>query len=183
MLKRRTLIEFGLAAALVGVVAWFARIANEQVELGFTDGAGWTPMAWPLPRDAWPDGRAWSRHGTEVHVRVKRGLCSDCQTGVISDEALQRASDIDLLDPAFVPAEPGRRIRVTDLFGRARFYRRTTWYGARRTAQAIAVSHKCDLVIFLVAGDLGDAATLKSARAFLESNTPQVWINRQLEAD
>ena len=179
MLSHRTLGKIGLGAVLcVGLVV-LAEVSLEQWSLGPTDRAGWQPMHWPMREDAWPKGRAWHREGTEVYVRIKPGYCGDCETGIIGDDALDRAVDIGLLDERYTPKDPGASIRVTDLYGRTRIYRRRTWSG-ERLAQGIAVTYKCDLVVAIVVGDVGDAETRKSAHRFIESNTVQVWLNGQL---
>ncbi len=180
-LRRRTVIELWLAAGGVAALAGLAALAERRVELGPTDSAGFRPIHWPLPADAWPPGRAWTGNELDVYVRLKAGLCSDCTTGVTTDEALDRAVDIDRLDPRFVSAQPGRRARVTDLFGRARLYRHKMHNGAPRFAEGIAVSHECDLVVAIVDGNMADERTRKTAYRFLESNTVQVWLNKQLE--
>ena len=181
MLSRRTLIYAGLATAGVAGLAGLARIAEQQLALGHTDAAGWQPMTWPLPRDTWPAGRAWHRDGIEVYVRVKLGFYRSCETGVATDEELDRATDIHLPDEGFKAAQAGSRIRITDLFGRARIYGRKTWYGAERFAEGIAVCYKCDLIAAIVVGNVTDERTRKTAHRFIESNTVQVWVNKQLE--
>jgi hypothetical protein len=179
MLSRRTLAKIGMGAAMCAGLIVLAEVSLEQWALGPTDGAGWQPMRWPLRDDAWPRGRAWHRHGTEVYVRVKPGYCGDCEAGIIGDEALDRAVDIELVDERYTARGPGARIRVTDLFGRTRIYSRPSWFG-ERLAQGIAVTHKCDLIVAIVVGDVGDAETAKSAHRFIESNTVQVWLIKQL---
>ena len=181
-LSRRTIIELWLGAAGVSALAGLAWLAERRVELGPTDGAGFHPFHWPFPADAWPPGRAWTGNDLDVYVRLKTGVCSDCETGVVSDEAVDRAVDIDQLDPRFVPVGTGRRVRVTDLFGRARLYRHKMRWGATRYAEGIVVSHECDLVVAIVDGNMADERTRKMAYRFLESNTVQVWVNKQLEA-
>ena len=180
-LSRRTVIELWLGAASVAALGGLAFIAERRIELGPTDGAGFHRIHWPFPADAWPPGRAWTGNDLDVYVRLKFGICSDCETGVTSDEALDRAVDIDLLDPRFVPTQAGSRIRITDLFGRARLYRHKMHNGATRLAEGIVVSHKCDLVIAIVDGNMADERKRKMAHRFLESNTVQVWVNQQLE--
>ena len=118
-LSRRLFIEAGLTAGLVAALAG-AGSAEERAALGFTNSKGWSPFPWPFPPDAWPPGRAWSGYDHDVYVQMKSGLCGDCKTGVITDEAVDRAVDIDRLDPRFEPVGPGSRIRITDLFGRTR---------------------------------------------------------------
>jgi hypothetical protein len=181
-LKRRTVIQASLAATLVAALAGLAEIGKMRNALGPTDGMGWRPIEWPFPRDGWPPGRAWrSRDGTEAYVRLKLGFCGNCDTGVVTDEEVDRVTDIDLLDERFTPMQDGSRIRITDLFGRARLYRYKLKNGAQHYAEAIAVSYKCDLVVAIIAGNVADAPTRKAAHRFLESNSVQVWVNQQLE--
>ena len=177
MLHRRTLIQASAAVATVAGLAGFAEIAK-LIEPGERD--GWQPVAWPFPRDGWPPGRAWRGHELEVYVRPKLGFCGNCDTGVVSDEEVDRVTDIDLLDERFVALQAGSRIRITDLLGRARLYRLNTRKG-ERLAEGIAVSHDCDLVVAIVLGKVTDEPTRKLAHAFLESNKVQVWVNQQLE--
>jgi hypothetical protein len=181
--RRRTVIQAALAASLVVGLGVLAEIARKRVALGPTDGAGWRPIEWPFPRDGWPPGRAWrNRDGIEVYVRPKLGFCANCDTGVVTDEEVDRVTDIDLLDERFVPVQDGSRIRITDLLGRARLYRFQTRLGSEEVAEGIAVAYKCDLVVAIVAGDdVSDEAVRKRAHKFLESNTVQVWVNQQLE--
>lgn len=181
--RRRTVLHGSLAGALLAGLGVLAELARRRVALGPTDGAGWHPIAWPLPPDAWPPGRAWRhRDGTEVYVRPKLGFCGDCDANLVIDRELDRLTDLDLLDARFVPAEQGRRIRITDLFGRARLYRLTTRLGAQEFAEAIAVTYKCDRLVAIVLGDdLADEAVRKKAHRFIESNTVQVWVNQQLD--
>ncbi len=181
MLKRRTVVQMSLAAGLVLGLAGLAEIGRERVALGPTDGAGWRPVAWPFPADTWPAGRAWRRDTTDVYVRPKFGFCGDCDAGVVTDEEVDRVTDIDLVDRRFAPLREGGRIRITDLFGRTRLYHYRLKNGARRFAEGIAVAYKCDLVVAVVVGDVDDAQERKRAHRFLESNTVQVWLNQQLE--
>lgn len=181
MLSRRTIVQAALASALVAGLAGFSEIGHWYRAWMAEYGPGWKPMHWPFPRDAWPDGRAWRNQGVEVYVRLKLGLCGNCDTGVVTDEEVDKVSDIDLLDANFQPLQAGSRIRITDLFGRARLYRLTMKDGIQRLAEGIAISYKCDLVVAIVVGDVADEAKRKAAHLFLESNTVQVWVNQQLE--
>ncbi len=180
-LARRTVLKMYLGAAMVAGLAGLAWLAEERVALGPTDGKGFRPIRWPFAPDAWPDGRAWTGNDLDVYVRLKFDVCGDCETGVVSDEAVDRAVDIDRLDPRFAALGPGRRVRVTDLFGRARLYRHRMHNGAPRLAEGIVVAYKCDLLIAIVDGNMADDAQRKMAYRFLESNTVQVWVNKQLE--
>jgi hypothetical protein len=182
MLKRRTVIQASLAGGLIAALAGLAEIGKLRTALGPTDGAGWRPIEWPFPRDGWPPGRAWrQRDGTEAYVRLKLGFCGNCDTGVVTDEEVDRVTDIDLLDQRFTPVQEGSRIRITDLVGRARLYRYKLKNGSPQFAEAIAVSYKCDLVVAVIAGNVADQTARKAAHRFLESNTVQVWVNQQLE--
>lgn len=179
-LSRRTLIHAALAAAGVASLAGLATLAEHRVALGPTDSAGFRPIPWPFRPDIWPPGRAWRGNDLDVYVRVKPGMCGDCETGIVSDEALDRAVEIDRLDSRFAPAGDGRRVRVTDLYGRARLYSHRMRYRSLRHAEGITVAYKCDLVVALIDGDMVDQARRRMAYRFLESNTVQIWVNRQL---
>ncbi len=179
--RRRTLIYAGVVAAQVGALAYAARWAEDRAALGHTDPLGWRPFPWPFPPEPWPAGRAWTGDDHDVYVQLKPGLCGDCQTEVLSDEALDLAVDIRRLDPRFEPVGPGSRIRITDLFGRARTYRHKRRNGSFRYAEGVAFTYKCDLIVAIVDGNVADPQKRKAGRDFLESNTPQVWLLKQLE--
>ena len=152
ILTRRTVIKVSLGLGLLAGLAVFAEIGKWRTMLGPTDGAGWRPIDWPFPRDGWPPGRAWRhRDGTEVYVRLKQGFCANCDTGVVTDEEVDRVTDIDLLDERFVPAKDGNRIRITDLVGRARLYRHKTRLGFERLAELTGLGYALYLVVALSA--------------------------------
>ncbi|HLG47036.1 MAG TPA: hypothetical protein VKY24_12410 [Reyranella sp.] len=181
MLSRRTLVHASLAGGMVAALAAFAAFAAWFPKPDRDEEAtGWRRIGWPFPRDAFPAGRAWRRDRTEVYVRPKIGFCANCATGVVEDSEVDRVSDVDLLDPDFVPVAEGRRIRITDLLGRARLYRIRKG-GRERLAQGLAVSLNCDLIVAVAVGPLDDEAVAGSVRHFLETNTVQVWLNAQLE--
>jgi hypothetical protein len=180
-LGRRTMVKLSLGAVMLAGLAGLAMLAEQRVALGPTDGAGFHPIPWPFPADAWPAGRGWTGHDLDIYVRLKFDVCSDCETGVVSDEAVDRVVDIDRLDSRFVPAEAGRRVRITDMFGRSRLYRHKMHNGSTRYAEGFVVSYKCDLVVAIVDGNMADEAKRRLARRFLESNTVQVWVNKQFE--
>jgi hypothetical protein len=181
MISRRTLIQVSLTGGMLAALAGFAAFAHwypvpdreEQL-------TGWRRIAWPFPRDAFPPGRAWTRDGTEIYVRPKLGFCGNCETGVVEDSEVDRVSDVDLFDERFMPVGTGRRVQITDLFGRARLYR-IRKDGRERLAQGIAVSYNCDLIVALVVGKVDDETIAKAAHRFLETNTVQVWLNGLLE--
>ena len=67
------------------------------------------------------------------------------------------------------------------MFGRARLYHHKMHSRASRFAEGIVVAYKCDLLVAVVDGNMADDATRRMAYRFLESNTVQVWVNKQLE--
>ena len=181
MLNRRTVFRTSLIGGLAAATAGLAVIAGERRAIGPADEAGWRAIAWPFPRDAWPPGRAWRREETEVYVRPKLGFCGNCETGVVTDEEVDRVTDIDLLDARFAPVRDGAAFRMGRFPGRARLYRYEFASGAPRQAEGIAVSQKCDLIVAVIAGDLTDERQRSSAHRFLESATVQAWLDQQLE--
>jgi len=180
MLSRRTLLQASLVAVLVLGLAGFSTFARWYKAWMAEHGPGWRAIAWPFPRDGWDEGRAWRDGDLTVYVRPKLGLCGNCDTGVVDDSEVDEVTDIDLLDEHFVPVGEGHRIHITDLAGRARLYNIVTKNGLA-TAEGIAVSYKCDLVVAIVVGKVEDEAVRKKAHLFIESNTVQVWVNQQLE--
>lgn len=178
-LSRRTLIHLSVAAGLVAALYGVGEVAKWDAGIGPMDAAGWRPIAWTLAPDGHAPGRAWRGHELEVHVRSKLRYLDKCDDGIASDEQLERASDIALLDKGFAPLGPGRRARVTDLFGRARLYEVKTPDGSRRQAEAIVVSYQCHLFTALMVGAAIDEPKRRIAHRFLESNTVQVPVNRE----
>src|SRR5215212_10416385 len=143
-MKRRTIVQTSLAAGLMaGMVALGV---GEDGPPSFSKDVPWRLIAWPFPRDAWLPGQAWRRGALEVYVRPKIGFCGNCDTGVVTDEEVDRVTDIDLLDERFVPAKEGLAVRIGNLSGRARLYRYTLIGGGTRHAEGVAVSQKCDLI-------------------------------------
>jgi hypothetical protein len=179
-MKRRTIVQTSLAAGLTaGMVA--LKLGEHDPPPSFGKDMPWRPTAWPFPRDAWPQGRAWRRGTLEVYVRPKIGFCGNCETGVTTDEEVDRVTDVDLLDERFAPVREGRAVRIGALPGRARLYRYERAIGGIRLVEGIAVSQKCDLVIAVIAGNLSDERERAAAYRLLESSTVQDWIGEQLE--
>jgi hypothetical protein len=179
MLSRRTLVLACFAAALVTLAAGISAYVRWDVAHLQKEYDGWHQIAWPFPRDGWGEGQAWRGHGLELYVRPKLGFCSNCETGVVEDSEVDRVTDIDLVDPLFVPFEPGRRIQIADLVGRMRLYTLSTRKD-HHLAEAIAVSYRCDLVVALVLGNVADERLRKTAHRFLEADPVQFWVNGQL---
>src|SRR6266542_2505525 len=163
MLKRRAVVQASIAGGLVAVTAGLAMSTHERMPPDPPDDEGWRPIAWPFLRDGWPPGRAWRRDATEVYVRPKLGFCGNCDTGVVSDEEVDRVTDVDLLDERFAPVQDGSHIRIGDLQGRARLYHYKLKNGAQRFAEGIAVSYKCDLIVAIVVGNVTDRQERASA--------------------
>ena len=180
MIARRTLVQGLLAATLVVGLVGFSSLTERYQAWLDEWGPGWHATAWPFLRDGFPPGRAWRNADVTVYVRLKLGFCGNCETGVVEDSEVDQVTDVDLLDEKFTPVGAGSRIRITDLFGRSRLYNIATKDGTR-TAWAIAVNYKCDLIVALAVGRLDDPAMQKDVRAFLESDTVQVYVNAALE--
>ncbi|SEO27380.1 hypothetical protein SAMN02990966_01454 [Rhodospirillales bacterium URHD0017] len=178
-MNRRTIVQTSLATGLMaGMVA--LGLGKDEPQ-SFSKDVPWRLIAWPFPRDAWLPGQAWRRGALDVYVRPKIGFCGNCDTGVVTDEEVDRVTDIDLLDERFVPAKDGLAVRIGNLSGRARLYRYTLMGGGTRLAEGIAVSQKCDLIIAVIAGNLLDERERTAAYRHLESSAVQDWISQQLE--
>lgn len=178
-MKRRTIVQTSLAAGLTAGMAALGLSEDERPSPG--KDAPWRPTSWPFPRDAWPQGRAWRRGTLEVYVRPKIGFCGNCETGVTTDEEVDRVTDVDLLDERFAPTKEGLAVRIGALSGRARLYRYELANGSTRHAEGIAVSQKCDLVIAVIAGNILDERERSAAYRHLEASAVQDWIGEQLE--
>jgi hypothetical protein len=178
-MNRRTIVQTSLAAGLVAGMVTLGLIEDEHPLPG--KDVPWRQITWPFQRDAWPPGRAWRRGTLEVYVRPKLGFCGNCETGVVTDEEVDRVTDVDLLDERFAPAKQGLAVSIGTLSGRARLYRYKPMSGVMRHAEGIAVSQKCDLVIAVIVGNLIDERERTAAYRHLESGTVQGWISQQLE--
>ena len=151
---------------------------------GPTDKLGWRPFTWPLSTDRVPAGRAYSGDDHDVYVWLTLnglGASGDCPEGIATDAALERAVDIRLLDPRFEPVGPGERLRghrPRRLDARLRPPPQQQVPALRRGRRR---SLQCDVITAIIDGDARDPAKRRMAQEFLESNTVQVWINKQLE--
>jgi len=146
----------------------------------------WREIAWPMPRDGWPVGRAFRcteaacGGNTELYVRPKRGFCN-CDTGVADDDEVDRVADLDLISARFAPREPGRAIRVAGMPGRLRSYDLAMPDGGRHIAIGIAVSHRCDLLVAVAQGT-GDAPEMeRAAMEFLDTAEMKRWMVSAME--
>jgi len=177
--NRRTIVQTSLAAGLVAGMVALNLSEHDPPSLG--KDMPWRSTPWPFPRDAWPPGRAWRRGTLEVYVRPKLGFCCDCETGVTTDDEVDRVTDLDLLAERFTPAREGLAVRIGPLPGRARLYRYELASGGLHYAEAIAVSQKCDLVVAVIVGNLSDERERSAVYRFLQSETVLTWLSQQLE--
>jgi hypothetical protein len=179
MLSRRTLFHACLAALLVAAIAAVSAYVRWEVAHRPQEYDGWRRMAWPFPPDRWGEGQAWRGHGLDLYVRPKLDFFLNCDPRVTDDSTIDRAADLDLVDPLFEPLAPGRRIQITDLVGRSRLYKLRSREPAQ-LAEAIAVPYRCHLIVALVVGNVADDKLRRTARRFLEADPVQDWINPQL---
>ena len=171
--------------ALVGVAALALSATGVRAHDAGRATAGWQSIAWPFPRDAWPAGHAYHcakdvcGADLSVYIRPKVGFCN-CATGVADDEEVDRVSDLDLISQRFTPAAPGSEIRIADLGGRARDYNLQKSATEQRPAEAIALSHQCDLIVAVVEGDAASEPAQAAVRA-LVADAVDTWVGDILD--
>ena len=116
MLKRRTVIQASLGGGLVGGPG---RASPRSAKCGWRWDRPTAPAGGRSPgrsrATAGRQGAPGAATRLEVYVRPKLGFCGNCDTGVVTDEEVDRVTDIDLLDERFTPVQAGSRIRITDL--------------------------------------------------------------------
>jgi hypothetical protein len=87
--------------------------------------------------------------GAEInlYVRAKIGFCN-CATGVADDEELERVGDLPLVaSPPYSAAGPGRPIAAARMQGRSRPYLIIGSFGSPKSALAMALNDRCDVVV------------------------------------
>src|SRR5260370_21403204 len=147
-----------VVALALGALSGGAAYDNASPRAG-----GWQEIAWPLPRDGWPAGRAFRcgvvacGDAVEIYVRPKIGFCN-CDSGVADDDEVDRVADLDLMSERFAPREAGRVVRVADMPGRIRAYDLRMADGAQRAAVGIAGARRCDLLVGVRQGQRNAAA-------------------------
>ena len=181
-MRARTAILVGVTALLglcLGSAApttWFAVFSRPN----------WQEIAWPFPRDAWPEGRAFRCNSAacggvlEVYVRPKVGLCN-CGAGITGDAEVDAVSDVDLMAPDFVPLADGERVEMAGMVGRSRPYRLVLPGGKSLRSAGIALSHRCDLVAAASAGEAaGTPQASKAIAALLSQPALNHWLLNQM---
>jgi hypothetical protein len=167
-----------LVVAVLAVGALSGVAANEDPR---PRDAQWREIAWPLPRDGWPAGRAfhcaaaWCGDDIELYVRPKAGFCN-CDSGVADDDEVDRVADLDLISERFEPLAAGEVIRVAEMSGRSRTYVLRMPDGARHSAVGIAVSHRCDLLVAVAQGTGTVAGVQHAAMNFLATDAIKQWM-------
>ena len=174
-----TLLVIGIlwAVAVFGVVQ--SRAAIRQ-DMGLQK-LGWREMAWPLPRDGWPAGRAFRcrtascGEGSELIIRAKPGFCN-CDTGVTEDAEVDRVTDLDLISRRVTPSAPGKAVRFGEFAGRSRSYDLDLAEGTRQDAIGFALSRRCDVMVAVIRGSVPEPLLQQAARQFLASIDVQRWM-------
>jgi hypothetical protein len=172
----RRLAVIVLAVLAVGALSGVAAYENSRPQVPH-----WQEIAWPLPRDGWPAGRAfrcgvaWCGDDIELYVRPKAGFCN-CDSGVSDDDEVDRVADLDLISERFVPLASGEVVRVAEMPGRSRAYALRMPDGARHSAVGIAVSRRCDLLVAVAQGKGAAAAVQHAALEFLATRAMKQWM-------
>jgi hypothetical protein len=176
---RRLVVILG-AVLCVGALSGVAAYDNARPQV-----PDWREIAWPLPRDGWPAGRAF-RCGVscdgdiELYVRPKIGFCN-CDSGVADDDEVDRVADLDLITERFVPQAAGEVVRVAKMPGRIRAYDLLMPDGARHSAVGIAVSRRCDLLVAVAQGKGTAPQVQRVALEFLGSGNMVHWMASAME--
>lgn len=143
-------------------------------------------VKWPFAMDQWGLGHAWrcgaEDCGVEVNVflRAKIGFCN-CTTGVSDDAELDRVGDVSLIGDNFTAQNPGEPVRVGWMNGRKRVFDVAAPFAAHRGAMAIAVNHKCDVIVATVtSGRDVPLEAQRAALAFLNTAPVLTWAMGEL---
>jgi len=170
-----------VAVLSVGALSGVAAYENSRPQV-----AHWREIAWPLPRDGWPAGRAfrcgaaWCGDDIELYVRPKAGFCN-CDSGVADDDEVDRVADLDLISERFVPLAAGEVVRVAEMPGRSRAYALRMPDGARHSAVGIAVSRRCDLLVAVAQGKGAAADVQHAALEFLATDAIKQWMTSAMD--
>jgi hypothetical protein len=145
----------------------------------------WREIAWPFPRDGWPNGRAFRCDAAacgqtvELYVRPKIGFCN-CDSGVADDDEVDRVADLDLMSQRFDPLATGEVVRINDMTGRSRRYGLKMADGSDHAAVGFALSRRCDLMVAVAQGEGAADGVERVAQVFLNSDTMAHWMTAAL---
>jgi hypothetical protein len=177
MLRTMRLAAIAWAIVTAGVLA-----GGGPDRIGRAQSHVFEEIAWPFPRDGWPAGRAFrctaascASEMVELYARPKLGFCN-CDTGVADDDEVDRVADVDLTSTEFESREVGEAVRVMGLGGRMRSYELTLADRSHRTAVAIALSYRCDLLVAVAQGRAEPRDLQRAMLQFLDSNQLRSWI-------
>jgi hypothetical protein len=183
----KTIIAVAGLGGLLGSAALFASKPSDVGETAARDTRpSWTEIGWPFPIDQWGSGKAFnckpSNCGAEInlYVRAKIGFCN-CATGVADDEELERVGDLPLVgSPPYSAAGPGRPLAAR-MQGRTRPYLITGSFGSPKSALAVALNDRCDVIVAtaIVNGGLPISAEDAVIR-FLNSDVIARWADMAL---
>jgi hypothetical protein len=178
---RAFVVLLTIAAAGSGYAALRAAQAPQRA----SDRATWTEIAWPFASDQWGRGRAFQCRaaacGSEIHLylRAKLGFCN-CASAV-DDEEVDRVADFGLIRGEHAALGAGRAISVHGMDGRSRRYARGGRGARARSALAIAVHDRCDMVVATATVDSDEPAAYENAVIeFLNSEEVRRWAEATL---
>jgi hypothetical protein len=139
----------------------------------------WHETAWPFPRDAWPAGRAFrctaETCGAEIilAVRPKIGFCN-CYAGVADDDEIDRVGDVSLIGEDYRPLAAGQSASIGGLLGRSRTFLVQAAPG-RLVAFAMAVAHKCDVLVVTAVAPTGSTPLETVVTQHLNTRGLRAW--------
>ena len=153
-MKLARLAGLGVAFGLIGLMGRDVSATNAVPRP-----QAFSEIAWPLLRDQWGRGRAFtcdaSRCGAQLklYVRSKVGFC-ECFDHVDDDDDVDRLTDFDLIGgDRIVALGAGRRIAVNGNPARLRAFRLESPKGPARQALALAVASDCRALVALLVAD------------------------------
>ena len=142
----------------------------------------WIETKWPFLMDQWGEGKAFQCRAADcgvelnLYIRPKIGFCSS-STGVADDNELERLSDFDFMNGAFVALGEGHEINIAWMKGRLRAYAIASLSRPRTTAISIAYNNDSDaLVATVILNDAQPNAVEPAVIEFLNGKTMLRWV-------